>query len=462
MNRKNAAEPLKSVDPHDGQVLDTYAQHTDPQISSIVDEVLHAQQRWSHRDAYERARPLARLADRLRENQDAWAMLMTAEMGKPIAESEAEILKCAWLCDYYADHAPTFLATAEEATDAKLAQVHFRPLGVVLAIMPWNFPFWQTLRFAAPAIAAGNGVVLKHASNVSGCALALERLFADCLPAGLLRTVLCSSDRMRRLITDERISAVTFTGSTGAGKRVGEAAGSGLKKTVLELGGSDPYLILEDADIETAAEVCAAARLVNSGQSCIAAKRFIVAHRVYDQFHTALCDLMLDVSMGNPRNRGNRIGPLARADLAQRLARQVAKSVTEGARLTSGATAGPDGAYFPATVLGEVRPGMPAADEELFGPVAAVLKAWNETEMIELANHSPFGLGGAVFTSDESKGRRIAADALEVGSAAVNGRVVSDPRLPFGGIKNSGFGRELSRFGILEFVNVKTVVTFDS
>jgi succinate-semialdehyde dehydrogenase/glutarate-semialdehyde dehydrogenase len=459
----DAPGQLTSVNPHDGTTLESYTEHSDAQVGVIMDKVLDAQRSWARSTLAERSAVLERIADGLRTNFSRLAVTITQEMGKPIGEAEAEVKKCAWVCDYYATHASQFLATQEAPTDAKRARVYFRPLGVVLAIMPWNFPFWQTFRFAAPAIAAGNGVLLKHASNVTGCALALESLFADCAPENLMRALLVSSGRMRGIIEDSRVSAVTFTGSTTAGSKVGAAAGGAIKKSVLELGGSDPYLVLEDADIEHAAEVCAAARLVNSGQSCIAAKRFIVAHGVYDTFLEALCSRMLSVPMGDPMDRDNRIGPLARVDLADHLARQVERSVDADARMITDPQPGRAGgdAYFVPAVLADVRPGMPAADEELFGPVAAVMRARDEGDMIRLANASTFGLGGAVFSADEARAERIAAQSLSTGSVAVNGQVVSDPRLPFGGVKRSGYGRELGEFGIREFVNVKSVVTFD-
>jgi succinate-semialdehyde dehydrogenase/glutarate-semialdehyde dehydrogenase len=380
-------------------------------------------------------------------------------MGKPVAQGRAEAEKCAGTCEWVAEHGAALLAPQEVKTEASHSFVTFAPLGPVLAVMPWNFPFWQVVRFAAPALMAGNAGVLKHAGNVSGCALALEELFRDAgFPADLFRTALVGSGRVAEIIAAPEIRAVTLTGSTEAGRAVAAQAGAVLKKTVLELGGSDPYLVLEDADLDLAAETCAASRLINSGQSCIAAKRFIVVEAVRARFEELFVARMKARRLGDPMDEATEIGPLARHDLRDSLHDQVTRSLAAGARLLVGGTvpAG-KGAYYPATVLTGVARGMPAFDEEMFGPVAAIVPVKDEAAAIRAANDSPFGLGAAVFTRDAARGERLAAESLEAGSCFVNALVKSDPRLPFGGIKDSGYGRELSSFGIREFVNVKTV-----
>ncbi len=454
-----AVTTLVSRFPHDNSLVAEYEVHTETEVDQIIGAVSHAQREWAKSPVAGRAHALSAVARLLEQRAPEWGLLMTREMGKPVSQAEAEVRKCAWVCDYYAEQAAHFLASSDVQSAARRSSVVFNPLGVVLAIMPWNFPFWQALRFAAPAIAAGNGIVLKHASNVSGCAMALEALFAACLPENLVRTLLVPSDRVAAVIGDDRIQAVTFTGSTDAGRKVGGTAGASLKKCVLELGGSDPYIVLDDADIPKAASVCASARLVNAGQSCIAGKRFIVVDKVYDQFLEAFTREMTRRRFGDPLDPDTEVGPMARADLAEELRDQVDRSVRAGARLVAGGEV--SGAYFPPTVLAEVRSGMAAFDEELFGPVAAVVNAMDEEEAIVLANKSEFGLAGAVFTADVARGRLIAEEKLATGTVAINGQVQSDPRLPFGGIKHSGYGRELGEFGIREFVNIKTVSEFE-
>jgi succinate-semialdehyde dehydrogenase / glutarate-semialdehyde dehydrogenase len=451
-------EVLESRNPHDNSQIGTYPAHNDSALEGILQDVHDEQRLWSRQPLKMRARMLELIGKALRANVEVHAQLITREMGKPIRQSRAEVEKCAWLCDYYAEQAPAFLAEQEIHTDADQSAVVFRPLGVVLAIMPWNFPYWQAFRFAIPAIAAGNAIVLKHAANVSGCALAMEKLLQDCLPQNLFRTLLVRSERVGAIIADARISAVTFTGSTGAGRKVGAAAGMALKKAVLELGGSDPYIVLADADINQAAKVCAAARLVNAGQSCIAAKRFIVVDAVHDRFVEAFAAELAQRKLGDPLREDTDVGPMARADLLEELDQQVQHTVAEGARLVlGGAKVQGPGAYYPPTLLLDVEPHMTAAREELFGPVAPVIRARDTQDAIAIANASEFGLGGAIFTSETAKGWALACDELEAGAIAVNAQVVSDPRLPFGGIKHSGYGRELGEFGIREFVNVKSV-----
>lgn len=448
-----------SVCPATGERIAMYDETAPSDVLRLVAQTDAAHQSWREVSGRERAERMRSVAIVLREHAETHARLMTLEMGKPIVQARAEVEKCAWVCDYYAEHAEAFLASIDVPTTARRSFVAFRPLGVVLAVMPWNFPYWQVFRFAAPALMAGNAAVLKHASNVTGCALAIEAVFREAdLPEGLFRTLVLPSTRVAEVIEHPLVQAVTLTGSTAAGRSVAATAGGAVKKTVLELGGSDPYVILADADLDLAVEACALARLLNGGQSCIAAKRFIVVDAIRAAFESRLVARMAQVTMGDPMREDVDLGPLARTDLRDELHDQVLRSVAQGARLALGGEipAGP-GAYYPPTVLTGVRPGMPACDEETFGPVAAVIAAVDEADAIERANDSPFGLGAAVFTRDVARGERIATQALAAGSCFVNAFVKSDPRLPFGGIKGSGYGRELSVFGIREFVNIKTV-----
>src|SRR6266705_255612 len=409
--------------------------------------------------------PFARRAQRMREaaqilrtRRAEYARTMTTEMWKPIVQAEAEVDKCAWVCEYYADHAEAFLAEQPRETPASRSYVRFDPLGPVLAVMPWNFPFWQVFRFAAPALMAGNTAVLKHASNVPRCALEIEEVFREAgFPRGLFSTALIESSAVAGLIDDPRIVAVTLTGSELAGSKVAERAGKALKKTVLELGGSDPFIILDDADLDAAANVAADARLVNSGQSCIAAKRFIVVDAVAEKFIPKFVDQLRARRMGDPLARETQVGPQARLDLRDDLHRQVEESIKRGARrLLGGEVPTGPGAFYPPTLLTAVDKGMPAFDEETFGPVAAVIRAKDEADAVRLANDSVFGLGASLWTRDRARAERVAA-RIEAGAVFVNGLVKSDPRLPFGGIKRSGYGRELSEYGIREFVNIKSV-----
>ena len=449
---------LSSINPSTGEVLESFEETTPAALERVLAGAWQAFLGWRARPFAERAARLREAARLLRAQQAEYARLMALEMGKPVTQGEAEVEKCAWGCEYYAEHAGRFLAPEPRETDAPRSYVRFDPLGPVLAIMPWNFPFWQVFRFAAPALMAGNAAILKHASNVPRCALEIERLFgAAGLPAGLFGTVLVGPAGVPALIADGRIRAVTLTGSERAGSQVAERAGRELKKTVLELGGSDPFIVLEDADLARAARTAAAARLVNSGQSCIAAKRFIVVEKVAERFLELFASEMRARKMGDPLARDTEVGPQARADLRDELHRQVEESVKRGARLLLGGRVprGP-GAFYPPTILDAVDKGMPAFDEETFGPVAAVGRARDEDDAVRLANDSAFGLGASLWTANPERAERLAA-AIEAGSVFVNGLVKSDPRLPFGGIKRSGYGRELSEFGIREFVNVKSV-----
>ena len=449
---------VQSLNPATGEVLETLEETSPQQIGRILAGARAAFTEWRTRPFAERA-PLMRAAGReLRARKAEYAMTMTREMGKPITQAEAEVEKCAGTCDYYAEHAEAFLAAEPRETDAARSYVRFDPLGVVLAIMPWNFPFWQVFRFAAPALMAGNAGILKHASNVPRCALQIEEVFRRAgFPEGLFRTVLAGSGAVKGLIADPRIAAVTLTGSERAGSAVAEQAGREVKKTVLELGGSDPFIVLADADLAAAARGAAEGRLINSGQSCIAAKRFIVVEAVADRFLERFKSELAARRMGDPAARETQVGPQARVDLRDQLHRQVTESIKRGARPLLGAEipAG-KGAFYPPTLLAAVDKGMPAFDEETFGPVAAVVRAKDEADAIRLANDSPFGLGAALWTRDRARAERLAAD-IEAGAVFVNGVVKSDPRLPFGGVKRSGYGRELSEYGIREFVNVKSV-----
>ncbi|HEX2486557.1 MAG TPA: NAD-dependent succinate-semialdehyde dehydrogenase [Myxococcota bacterium] len=450
---------IESVNPATGERLRTYAAMSPDELRAAVAACAAAQRAWARTDVAERARPLRAAARILREEVDALARLAALEMGKPLAQGRAEVEKCATNCEFYADHGARFLAREPVATEASKSFVCFEPLGVVLAVMPWNFPYWQVMRFAAPALVAGNGALLKHASNVTGCALALEDVWRRAgLPAGLFRTLVVGSDGVAGLIEQPGVAAVTLTGSTPAGRAVASKAGSVLKKQVLELGGSDAYVILEDADLERAVETCVASRLINGGQSCIAAKRFVIHESHRAAAERLFVEKMRARRVGDPLADGVDVGPLARRDLRDEVHEQVERSVAKGARLLVGGEKPPGpGAFYPPTVLTDVRPGMPAYDDELFGPVAALVFAPDEEDAIRVANDSPFGLGAAVFTRDVARGEEIAARRLEAGSCFVNAFVRSDPRLPFGGIKESGYGRELGVFGVREFVNVKTV-----
>ena len=408
----------------------------------------------------ERSRLMRSAATVLRSRKEELAALMTSEMGKTVTDGRAEIEKCASACDHFAAHAAGYLAREPIEIEGAKAFVTFNPLGVVLAVMPWNFPFWQVFRFAAPALMAGNGGVLKHASNVPGCALAIESVFKEAgFPEGLFATVLIKSAEVKALIEDKNIAAVTLTGSVPAGRSVATIAGGMLKKCVLELGGADAYLVLEDADVAAAAKVCATARMVNAGQSCIAGKRFIVVRPLRAAFEAALVEAMRAYEMGDPRDAATKLGPLVSVEARDQIHAQVQESIAKGATLLLGGVV-PDrpGAWYPATVLGNVKPGQPAHDDEVFGPVAAVIEAADEREAIAIANASEFGLGSGVLTRDLARGERIAAEELDAGMSFVNDNVRSDPRMPFGGVKHSGYGRECAGYGIREFVNIKSVL----
>jgi len=448
-----------SVNPTNGKPLKHYRAHTPKQVEQKIAQTHKAWQNWKNTTHEERARLLTNMAGVLQIRKKEFAILMAQEMGKPINQGVAEIEKCASVCEYYAANAAKYLSDQLIETDASKSFVSFQPIGVVLAIMPWNFPFWQVFRFLAPALAAGNCGVLKHASNVPGCSLAIEEVVIEAgFPKDVFQSLLASSTMVEKIIENPLIQAATITGSTNAGKQVAQKAGSLIKKTVLELGGSDAYIIFEDADLEKAAETCVNSRLINSGQSCIAAKRFIVVKPVQKEFTKLFLSKMKAKKMGDPLNTSTDIGPQARVDLRNELHAQVKQSIKKGAKCILGGEI-PKGknAFYPATILTKVKPGMPAYDEELFGPVAAIITAKDEADAIRIANDSQFGLGTVVFTQDKVRGEKIATTQIQAGSCFVNAPVKSDPRLPFGGIKQSGYGRELGLFGIHEFVNIKTI-----
>ena len=449
----------QTINPASGAVVASYEETSPEAVQAIIASAHQAYLEWRSTSFSQRAALMRRAADVLRGNAREYARLMAEEMGKPIRDGIAEIQKCAGGCDYFAENAERFLAPEPVATEARKSYVAFNPLGVVLAVMPWNFPFWQVFRFASPGLMAGNAGVLKHASNVPGCALAIEQVFRKAgFPEHLFRTLLIGSKEVTAVIEHPLVRAVTLTGSGPAGRAVAGKAGAMLKKTVLELGGSDPYLVLEDADLEQAAALCTKGRLINTGQSCIAAKRFIVVDKVRSRFEELFVERMSAARFGDPLSEQTELGPLARHDLRDALHDQVQRSVAVGARcLLGGKIPDGPGAYYPPTVLTDVEKGMPAYQEELFGPVAAVIPVKDEEGAIAVANDSVFGLGGAVLTGDRERGERIARERIESGCVFVNEAVRSDARLPFGGVKESGYGRELSNYGIKEFVNIKSV-----
>lgn len=448
-----------ALNPATGDELKRYREMSPEEVRSALEKSHTAFQNWRRTNFYMRAALLKNAAQVLRQNSDAYARQMTLEMGKPISGGHGEVEKCAWVCDYYAENAERFLQPEIIETDASRSFVTCQPLGVVLAIMPWNFPLWQVFRFAAPALMAGNVGVLKHASNVPGCALDIEDVFLLAgFPENVFKTLLIGSRQVDAVIENPIVKAITLTGSTAAGRAVAKKSGEMLKKTVLELGGSDPYIILEDANLESAVNACVTSRLINSGQSCIAAKRFIVVEAIKEKFEALFVSEMQTRKMGDPMQEDTEVGPQARHDLRDELHQQVKESLKQGARCLLGGEIPPGkGAFYPPTVLTAVEKGMPAYEEELFGPVASIISAKDEAEAIRIANDSVFGLGAAIFTKDIEKGEKLAATEIEAGCCFVNSFVKSDPRLPFGGIKESGYGRELSHHGIMEFVNIKTV-----
>mgnify|MGYP002338366608 CR=1 FL=1 len=450
---------MQSINPATGETVETYDEETDTEIEKRLSKAQTAFESWQDRSVAEREAKLETVGTLLRERTEEYGELMTREMGKPIAQAEAEIEKCAWVCDHYAEYAGQYLQNEQHPSPpgSSVKTVH-EPLGPVLAVMPWNFPFWQVFRFAAPYLTAGNVGLLKHASNVPGCALAIEEVFRDAgYPEGAFQSLLISSDRVDDVLSDHRVKAATLTGSGPAGRAVASTAGENLKKTVLELGGSDPYIVFDDADVEAAATTGAWARNLNGGQSCIAAKRFVVHDDVYEEFVDRFVSEIESFTVGDPTDQDTDVGPQARQDLMEGIHEQVTESVEAGATvLTGGEPLDREGAYYPPTVLGDVPPGCPVDAEEVFGPVAAVYRVPDEETAIEKANDTEFGLGASIWTADLERGERIAG-RIDAGCTYVNELVKSDPRVPFGGVKESGYGRELSAAGITEFVNRKTV-----
>lgn len=450
--------PIQTINPATGKTEKTFKEHTPDEINNSIENSQKAFLKWKETSFEERAGLMHTAASILRDKKEEYGQVLTTEMGKTFVQACAEVEKCAWVCDYYADNAQKILSEESVETDASESYVRFDPLGIVLAVMPWNFPFWQVFRFAAPALMAGNVGILKHASNVPMCALAIEQIFLSAgFPENVFKTLLIGSGAVAGIIDHPYVKAATLTGSEPAGRLVAERCGVNLKKTVMELGGSDPYIILEDADIDEAAKTAVTARLINNGQSCIAAKRFIVVEKVYAEFEKKFVEYMQKVIVGNPMDEKTGLGPIAREDLLYELDSQVKKSVEMGAEILTGGKILPgNGFYYAPTIIANLKKGMPAYDDEIFGPVASLIKVKDAEEAVRVANDSPFGLGASLWTSDKNKAK-IIASKVESGSVFINGLVKSDPRLPFGGIKNSGYGRELSHYGIKEFVNIKSV-----
>ncbi len=449
---------MKSINPFNNKLIREYPEMKEEEILEIIDKNFLAFQQWNTSDFRLRKEKMLLAGQILRNRKKEFSQLITIEMGKRIEESRQEIDKCAWVCEYYAENAEGMLSDEPIKSDAGQSFVSFQPIGPVLAIMPWNFPFWQVFRFAAPTLMAGNSALLKHASNVQGCALAIESVFEEAgFPENLFRTLIISSAPIETVISNDNVRAITLTGSEGAGRQIASLSGKYLKKTVLELGGSDSFIICGDADIGAAAKNAAGSRLICSGQSCIAAKRFIVVKDMADPLISQMKEIFESLKPGDPLDESTTLAPLAKPDLVNEIQRQVKESVHMGAKIiTGGNRIASDGNFFAPTIITEVTPEMPTFKEETFGPVAAVIVAKDEIEAIKFANQSKFGLGASVWTKDTGKARTIATE-IESGCVFVNGIVKSDPRLPFGGIKNSGYGRELSSYGIKEFVNIKTI-----
>ncbi len=449
---------MRAFNPATNELIKEYQNHSTDEISTIIDQTHTTWISWKKTDFEHRRILMHRAAQVLRDNLEEYATLMSLEMGKVISGARAEVEKCAWVCDYYADNAENFLADELVETNASKSFISYEPIGIVLAVMPWNFPFWQVFRFAAPALMAGNAGVLKHASNVPGCALAIEDVFLKAgFPEHLFRTLMIPASDVEPVITNKHIRAVTLTGSEAAGMQVASIAGRELKKTVLELGGSDPYIVLEDANIDVCVHAAAQARMINTGQSCIAAKRFIVVESMAAEFEAKQTAIMANMIVGDPLDEQTQVGPMARIDLRDELHAQVLSTLKAGGRLVlGGKPINRPGAYYESTVVADVKSGMSLYHEETFGPVSAIIPVKNADEAILVANDSDFGLGGSLWTQDLVKGEAMARQ-IESGAVFVNGMTVSDPRLPFGGVKRSGYGRELSYFGIREFVNIKSI-----
>tara|TARA_B100000029_G_scaffold231500_1_gene228918 strand:- start:260 stop:1630 length:1371 start_codon:yes stop_codon:yes gene_type:complete len=450
---------LISTNPATAEEIKVYSEHSLDDINNILSKALNAQNTWSSLELDFRLECISHISAILKDKKREYASIMANEMGKPIAQAKAEIDKCAWLCDYYREYAPKFLSDKLIDTEYHKSMITLQPIGLILGIMPWNFPFWQVFRFAIPALITGNGAILKHASNVQGCAFAIESSFLEAgFPKDIFRNISISGENVKDVIKNKAISAVTITGSTPAGSSVAQTAGKYLKKTVLELGGNDPYIILDDADLDNAIEACISGRILNTGQSCISAKRLIVTKSLYHAFLKKLRIQLAKMIMGDPMDNVD-IGPMVSINARDEIHDQVTRSIDSGAKLELGGVV-PDlkGCFYPVTLLSDVKPGMPAFDEEIFGPVFSLIMAQNEEDAITLGNNTQFGLGAAIFTENIKKAEEIAKSSLHAGLCFVNDFVKSDPRLPFGGVKESGYGRELSSYGLMEFVNIKTVV----
>jgi succinate-semialdehyde dehydrogenase / glutarate-semialdehyde dehydrogenase len=449
---------IASINPTTGETIKTFEAHSERLVEEKLELAAQTFLAYRRTSFEERAQKMFRAGEILEKEKLGFGKVMTTEMGKPIKAAIGEAEKCAWVCRYYAENAQRHLADQLVETDAKRSFVRFQPLGPVLAVMPWNFPFWQVFRFAAPALMVGNVGLLKHASNVPQCALAIEEIFRRSeFPAGAFQSLLIGADAVERILKDDRIVAATLTGSEPAGSSVASIAGKNIKKTVLELGGSDPFIVMPSADLNKAVTTAVKARTINNGQSCIAAKRFIVATEIYDEFERRFVAEMKALRVGDPLDEATEIGPLATQQIVKDLERQVNDAVAQGARVVTGGRRLPrPGNYYEPTVLVDVDPSTPVSCEEIFGPVAMLFRVNNASDAIRLANSTPFGLGSAAWTTDEREQERF-INELEAGCVFINGMVASDPRLPFGGIKHSGYGRELSEFGIREFVSMKTV-----
>ncbi|MFH1101004.1 MAG: NAD-dependent succinate-semialdehyde dehydrogenase [Methanobacteriota archaeon] len=450
---------LVSINPATEEILKKFTEWDTKKINTQLINSQHAFNDWKKVDYSERSKLLKNIAQILRKNKQKYAHLMTLEMGKPITQSEAEVEKCVWVCEYYAEHGKQFLKNEYIDTGVNTSYVRFSPLGIILAVMPWNFPFWQVLRCAAPALMAGNVVLLKHSSNVPQCALTLEGIVSDAgFPHDVFKSLLVGSQAVENIIKDRRIAAVSLTGSGSAGRNVATVAGSCPKKVVLELGGSDPFIVLSDAEIDHVVEQAVTARMINNGQSCIAAKRFIIDQRVFGRFSEGFSQKVQELIVGDPLERTTDIGPLARKDILEQLDDQVKQSILKGARVLTGGKkvhSGP-GYYYLPTVLSNIKKGMPVYEEEVFGPVASLIKVKDSEEAVKVANDTSYGLGASIWTTNIKSGETLTKD-IEAGAVFVNEIVKSDPRLPFGGIKNSGYGRELSHYSMKEFVNIQTV-----
>lgn len=449
---------IETINPATGELVKSFNEMTKKEVDDIIDHAHEAFLSWREVPYAERSKLMMNAANVLKEKKEDYGKILTLEMGKPIKQAISEVEKCAWVCQYYAENAEKILQKEVIETDASQSYVQFDPIGVVLAVMPWNFPFWQVFRFAAPALMAGNVGILKHASNVPMSALAIEQIFSQAgFPQNTFKTLLISSSQVSDVIKNPKVKAATLTGSEHAGKKVASDSGKELKKTVMELGGSDPFIILNDADLDSAIDTAVTARLINNGQSCIAAKRFIVVEDIYEEFEKKFVEKMKSIKIGDPMNHDTELGPMAREDLLIELDEQVKKSIEKGAKLLCGGERlNQEGYFYPATVISNIQPGMKAYNEELFGPVASIFKAKDDDDAIRIANDSEFGLGASLWTNDLDKAKDL-AHKIESGSVFINGLVKSDPRLPFGGVKISGYGRELSHYGIKEFVNIKTV-----